>query len=131
MGKTLLEVFTPEDPNKKRGRNNRSRGLAVERKVRDILARLTQTKSWRNPSTGSAIADVETEPGGICLLCGSADTDGLAVEVKSQQRDIPGYLQRGLGQNKAAIEQTGKTGLVVISWVHKAKRRYFGLFELD
>ena len=115
----------------KRGRNNRSRGLAVERKVRDILARLTLTKSWRNPSTGSAIADVETEPGGICLLCGSADTDGLAVEVKSQQRDIPAYLQRGLQQNQAAVKQTGKTGLVVISWVHKAKRRYFGLFELD
>ena len=115
----------------KRGRNNRSRGLAVERKVRDILARLTQTKSFRNPSTGAAIADVETEPGGICLLCGSADTDGLAVEVKSQQRDIPAYLQRGLQQNEAAVKQTGKTGLVVISWVHKAKRRYFGLFELD
>ena len=115
----------------KRGRNNRSRGLAVERKVRAILARLTQTKSFRNPSTGSAIADVETEPGGICLLCGSADTDGLAVEVKSQQRDIPAYLRRGLQQNEAAVKQTGKTGLVVISWVHKAKRRYFGLFELD
>ena len=115
----------------KRGRNNRSRGLAVERKVRDILARLTQTKSFRNPSTGSAIADVETEPGGICLLCGSADTDGLAVEVKSQQRDIPAYLRRRLQQNQAAVKQTGKTGLVVISWVHKAKRRYFGLFELD
>jgi len=115
----------------KRGRNNRSRGLAVERKVRDILARLAQTKSFRNPSTGSAIADVETEPGGICLLCGSADTDGLAVEVKSQQRDIPAYLRRGLQQNEAAVKQTGKTGLVVISWVHKAKRRYFGLFELD
>ena len=115
----------------KRGRNNRSRGLAVERKVRDILARLTQTKSFRNPSPGSAIADVETEPGGICLLCGSADTDGLAVEVKSQQRDIPAYLRRGLQQNQAAVKQTGKTGLVVISWVHKAKRRYFGLFELD
>ena len=115
----------------KRGRNNRSRGLAVERKVRDILARLTQTKSFRNPSTGSAIADVETAPGGICLLCGSADTDGLAVEVKSQQRDIPAYLRRGLQQNQAAVKQTGKTGLVVISWVHKAKRRYFGLFELD
>ena len=115
----------------KRGRNNRSRGLSVERTVRDILARLTQTKTWRNPSTGSAISDVETEPGGICLLCGSADTDGLAVEVKSQQRDIPAYLQRGLQQNEAAVKQTGKTGLVVISWVHKAKRRYFGLFELD
>ena len=115
----------------KRGRNNRSRGLAVERKVRDILARLTQTKSFRNPSTGSAIADVETEPGGICLLCGSADTDGLAVEVKSQQRDIPAYLRRGLQQNQAAVKQTGTTGLVGISWVHKAKRRYFGLFELD
>ena len=115
----------------KRGRNNRSRGLAVERKVRDILARLAQTTSFRNPSTGSAIADVETEPGGICLLCGSADTDGLAVEVKSQQRDIPAYLRRGLQQNQAAVKQTGKTGLVVISWVHKAKRRYFGLFELD
>ena len=120
-----------ETPESKRGRNNRSRGLAVERKVRDILARLAQTKSWRNPSTGSAIADVETEPGGICLLCGSADTDGLAVEVKSQQRDIPAYLQRGLNQNKAAVAQTGKTGLVVISWVHKAKRRYFGLFEIN
>ena len=115
----------------KRGRNNRSRGLAVERKVRDILARLTQTKSFRNPSTGSAIAAVETEPGGICLLCASADTAGLAVEVKSQQRDIPAYLRRGLQQNEAAVKQTGKTGLVVISWVHKAKRRYFGLFELD
>ena len=131
MGKTLLEVFTPEDPNKKRGRNNRRRGLSVERTVRDILARLTQSESHRNPSTGAAIADVETEPGGICLLCGSTDTDGLAIEVKSFQRDIPGYLQRGLGQNEAAVAQTGKTGLVVISWVHKAKRRYFGLFELD
>ena len=115
----------------KRGRNNRSRGLAVERKVRDILARLTQTRSWRNPSTGSAVADCETEPGGICVLCGSTESDGLAVEVKSFQGDIPKWLQRGLGQNEAAVKQTGKTGLVVISWVHKAKRMYFGLFELD
>ena len=115
----------------KRGRNNRSRGLSVERTVRDMLARLTLTKSWRNPSTGSAISDVETEPGGICVLCGSTDSDGLAVEVKSFQSDIPKWLQRGLGQNEAAVKQTSKTGLVVISWVHKAKRRYFGLFELD
>ena len=115
----------------KRGRNNRSRGLAVERKVRDILARLTQSASHRNPSTGSAVSDVETEPGGICVLCGSTESDGLAVEVKSFQGDIPKWLQRGLGQNEAAVKQTGKTGLVVVSWVNKAKRRYFGLFEIN
>ena len=45
--------------------------------------------------------------------------------------DIPKWLQRGLGQNEAAVKQTGKTGLVVVSWVNKAKRRYFGLFEIN
>jgi hypothetical protein len=114
----------------KRGRNNRSRGLSVERTVRDMLARIMQTKTWRNPSTGSAISDVEAAPG-RCVFCGSDTTDGLAVEVKSFQSDIPKWLQRGLEQNESAMIQTSKPGLIVISWVHKAKRRYFGLFELD
>lgn len=114
----------------KRGRNNRSRGLSIERKVRDIFARLMQTETWRNPATGTAIADVETRTG-VCPMCQGHGKLLLAIEVKSFQGDIPKWLQRGLGQNKAAVAQTGKTGLVVVSWVNKAKRRYFGLFEIN
>jgi len=129
MAKTLLEVFSGDEASK-RGKNNRKRGLALERKVRDILNRVMRTETWRNPSTGSEIADVETRTG-ICPLCDGLGKLLLAVEVKSFQSAMPKWLERGVIQSEKAATQTGKTGVVIVTWKNGGKRRYFMLNELE
>ena len=129
MGKTLLEVFSGDEASK-RGKNNRSRGLSLERTVRDILNRVMLTVTWRNPSTGSEIADVETQ-NGICPLCDGAGQLSLAVEVKSFQSAMPKWLERGVIQSEKAAVQTSKTGVVIVTWKDKGARRYFLMSELE
>lgn len=129
MAKTLLEVFSGDEASK-RGKNNRKRGLALERKVRDILNRVMRTDTWRNPSTGSEIADVETRAG-ICPLCDGLGKVLLAVEVKSFQSAMPKWLERGVIQSEKAAVQTGKTGVVIVTWKTKGARRYFLMSELE
>ena len=118
------------DEASKRGKNNRSRGLALERKVRDILNRVMRTDTWRNPSPGSEIADVETRAG-ICPLCDGLGKVLLAVEVKSFQSAMPKWLERGVIQSEKAAVQTGKTGVVIVTWKTKGARRYFLMSELE
>ena len=118
------------DEASKRGKNNRSRGLALERKVRDILNRVMRTDTWRNPSTGSEIGDVETRAG-ICPLCDGLGKVLLAVEVKSFQSAMPKWLERGVIQSEKAAVQTGKTGVVIVTWKTKGARRYFLMSELE
>ena len=129
MGKTLLEVFSGDDASK-RGKNNRSRGLSLERTVRDILNRVMRAEAWRNPSTGKEIADVETRTG-ICPLCAGVGQLSLAVEVKSFIKKMPMWLERGVSQSEKAAVQTGKTGVVIVTWKDKGARRYFLMSELQ
>ena len=69
----------------RRGKNNRARGLAIERKVRDLLKKYMNTDAWRVPIRGGPAADVITDRG-RCPLCLHEECDRLelAVEVKSK-----------------------------------------------
>ena len=119
-----------ETPESKRGRTNRSRGLAIERKVRDILMRYMNTIAHRIAIRGTAAADVETDPG-IWPYCLHTDCRvELAVEVKSKQTATPAFLKKAFSQVNAATLEIDKIPLVVVSYKDGNKRSYYAMFEL-
>tara|TARA_R100001086_G_scaffold188234_1_gene106251 strand:- start:8746 stop:9141 length:396 start_codon:yes stop_codon:yes gene_type:complete len=119
-----------ETPESKRGRTNRSRGLAIERKVRDILMKYMNTVAHRIAIRGTAAADVETEPG-ICPYCLHTECEvELAVEVKSKQTATPAFLKKAFEQINSATLEIEKRPLVVVSYKDGNKRSYYAMFEL-
>lgn len=115
----------------RRGKNNRARGLAIERKVRDLLKKYMNTDAWRVPIRGGPAADVITDRG-RCPLCLHEECDRLelAVEVKSKSTDIPAFLAKAFRQSYQASDETGKVPLVVVSYKDGHLRRYLAMFEL-
>tara|TARA_R100001443_G_scaffold102813_1_gene111063 strand:- start:49 stop:456 length:408 start_codon:yes stop_codon:yes gene_type:complete len=114
----------------RRGKNNRARGLAIERKVRDILMRYMNTIAHRIAIRGTAAADVETDLG-ICPYCLHTECEvELAVEVKSKQTATPAFLQKAFDQINAATLEVDKQPLVVVSYKDGHKRSYYAMFEL-
>ena len=101
MGKTLLEVFSGDE--------------ARMTRFRISLTVLSKDK----PRTG------------ICPLCDGLGKLSLAVEVKSFIKKMPMWLERGVSQSEKAAVQTGKTGVVIVTWKDKGVRRYFLMSELQ
>jgi len=124
-----MSSANPDPVNSDRGRRSRQRGLSIERKVRDILARLMSTATERHPSTGYEQADVSTDYG-QCPLCGTPDAVALAVEVKSFIRGTPAWLNKAFVQAARGALQMDKTGVVVASFKDKNVRRYYVMFEV-
>ena len=119
-----------ETPESKRGRTNRSRGLAIERKVRDILMRYMNTIAHRIAIRGTAAADVETDRG-ICPYCLHYECEvEVAVEVKSKQTATPAFLKKAFEQINSATLEIEKRPLVVVSYKDGNKRSYYAMFEL-
>lgn len=93
----------------RRGRNNKNRGKANERRVaaeRGPLERHFGEPFTRNPITGSALADCESEH--------------WVVEVKHRQAGLA-LIRNAWGQAAAAAEQTGKRPALLLSLKEEGK----------
>ena len=96
---------------RKQGRNNKRRGKAIEREVRDLLIQLHPGQlAWRNADNGNQVADVET--------------DCAVYEVKSNQRPTPQRRVKAWSQAKEAERQTGKVPYVVETYIDNGKRSF-------
>ena len=96
----------------KRGRNNKKRGKAWERRIASALGGV------RNIDNAKPHTDVET--------------DTAVYEVKSTQTQTPEWLQRAWSQVELASAESGKEiGGVVKIYTKGAKARAFVIKEID
>ena len=135
-----------------RGRNNKRRGKALERNVRDLIVKLGGGIAKRIIDQGTSMPDVQWDAD-YCLLCTQAlpfpdesvQRDGAVaplvvpteepslyiIEVKSRQTAPPAYLVKGWQQAIHGAGLTNRRPLVILSYVEEGRRNYWMVQKLE
>lgn len=112
-----------ETANQRRGRNNKNRGKALERRVAKLLAALHQVNTAeRVTDQGRSYPDIHFE--GFCPLCGGEDRE-YVVEVKSRQQGTPTYLIEAWEQATRGAGLTDREPFVILTYVDDGRRVFW------
>ena len=127
-----------KDPEaQKRGRQNKSRGKALERRVRDLLIRLAGgNEAERIMDQGRRYPDLHAEL--ACPLCNDftdpmhehGDLLPFVIEVKSRQHGTPAYLLEAWDQVTRA-DLTKRIPFVTLTFVDEGRRSFWLVTRLE